>query len=128
MVGLSVLNVEGVMEASAGRPWEHVLVVARWITQFGTVQGWNKAADRARVGVTPEGATIAERQDISNENVPSSGRTRRKAVMRQASQARAGARPPRQGFTSCPRTRTIMILGLFFSNSVELHGTEPRMD
>ena len=137
VVGLNVLSVGDVMEVSSGRLWELVLVVARWITQLGTVQGRNKVADRAQVGVIPGDVTIVERHDISNENVPNSKQNRRRAAVRQASQARAGARPLSQGFTSCPRTRTrlnrssrslVIILGLFFFNSVELHGTEPRTD
>ncbi|KAF2591041.1 hypothetical protein F2Q70_00039262 [Brassica cretica] len=66
VVGLSVLNVEDSMEESAGRLWELVHVVARWIIQLGTVQGRNRAAGKARVGVIPEDATTVERQDISN--------------------------------------------------------------
>ncbi|XP_048630698.1 uncharacterized protein LOC106448247 [Brassica napus] len=38
-VGQSVLSAGGVMEANAGRLWELVLGVARWIIQLGTVQG-----------------------------------------------------------------------------------------
>ena len=124
VVGLNVVSVGDVMEASVGRQWELAPVVARWITQLGTVQGRNKAADRAQVGVIPGDVTIVERHDNLNENVPNSKQDRRKAAVRQASQARAGAKPLRQGFTSCPRTRMIlnrsnrslvMILGLFFS-------------
>ena len=137
VVGLNVLSVGDVMEASAGRLWELAPVVARWITQLGTVQGRNKAADRAQVGVIPGDVTIVGRRDISNENVPNFKQNRRRAAGRQVSQARAGARPLRQGFTSCPRTRTkrnrssrspVITLSLFFFNSVELHGTEPRTD
>lgn len=36
VVGLSVPNVENTMEASAGRLWELVPVVVRWITQLET--------------------------------------------------------------------------------------------
>ncbi|KAF3556853.1 hypothetical protein F2Q69_00015404 [Brassica cretica] len=62
----SVVDFTGV---SAGKPWELVLVVARWIMQLGTVRSGSRVGDRVRVVAVPFTVT-ARKRDSAEEGKP----------------------------------------------------------
>ena len=94
MVGLSALSVAETMVVSVGRPWEPVLVVARWIILLRTVLVRQ---------VIPGLVTTAARKDIIVGTDLRCRVVRVRDVQRQASWSRAGDRPQHRVCTSFPR-------------------------
>ncbi|KAF2531788.1 hypothetical protein F2Q70_00029801 [Brassica cretica] len=89
------------MVVSAGKPWEPVLVVVRWITLPGTVLVRQ---------VTPGLVTTAARRDTTVGTALRCRVVRVRGVQRQASRSRVGARPHHRVCTSCPKIRMRLSL------------------
>ncbi|KAF3556848.1 hypothetical protein F2Q69_00015401 [Brassica cretica] len=102
----SVPNVVDVTGASAGRPWELVPVVARWIMQLGTLRSGSRVGDKVRVVAVPSTVTVVVSRGTSAGIALTCKRDRIRAVEIPGRRARAVVRHQRQGCMNCPRTRT----------------------
>lgn len=124
VVGLSVPNVENTMEASAGRLWELVPVVVRWITQLETVLDRRGTVGKARP-VRPGLVISVAREGISVWTVLSCKLDKGGVVLRTTDQTTSKAKPQRlesmsfQGMWMSPdpsRRSLVKSLTLFFLN------------